>query len=60
MNRNGDWPGTSHIPMEQPDTIIPAAVWLATQTAASFTEAGRRTCRIRRHLGAWDTGCQLT
>jgi NAD(P)-dependent dehydrogenase (short-subunit alcohol dehydrogenase family) len=37
MNRNGDWPGTSHIPMEQPDTIIPAAVWLATQTAASFT-----------------------
>ena len=37
MNRNGDWPGTSHIPMEQPDTIIPAAVWLATQTATSFT-----------------------
>src|SRR5918999_3236211 len=37
MNRNGDWPGTSHIPMEQPDTILPAAVWLATQTAASFT-----------------------
>jgi NAD(P)-dependent dehydrogenase (short-subunit alcohol dehydrogenase family) len=37
MNRNGDWPGTSHIPMEQPDRIIPAAVWLATQTAASFT-----------------------
>jgi NAD(P)-dependent dehydrogenase (short-subunit alcohol dehydrogenase family) len=37
MNRNGDWPGTSHIPMEQPNAIIPAAVWLATQTAASFT-----------------------
>ncbi len=37
MNRHGDWPGTSHIPMEQPDAIIPAAVWLATQTAASFT-----------------------
>jgi NAD(P)-dependent dehydrogenase (short-subunit alcohol dehydrogenase family) len=37
MNRHGDWPGTSHIPMEQPDIIIPAAVWLATQTAASFT-----------------------
>jgi NAD(P)-dependent dehydrogenase (short-subunit alcohol dehydrogenase family) len=37
MNRNGDWPGTSHIPMEQPDAIIPAAVWLAAQTAASFT-----------------------
>jgi len=37
MNRNGDWPGTSHIPMEQPDSVIPAALWLATQTAASFT-----------------------
>jgi NAD(P)-dependent dehydrogenase (short-subunit alcohol dehydrogenase family) len=37
MNRHGDWPGTSHIPMEQPDAIIPAAVWLATQTATSFT-----------------------
>jgi 3-oxoacyl-[acyl-carrier protein] reductase len=37
MNRNGDWPGTSHIPMEQPEAIIPAAIWLATQTAASFT-----------------------
>jgi hypothetical protein len=23
--------------MEQPDTVIPAAVWLATQTATSFT-----------------------
>jgi 3-oxoacyl-[acyl-carrier protein] reductase len=37
MNRNGDWPGTSHIPMEQPDAIIPAAIWLAAQNAASFT-----------------------
>jgi NAD(P)-dependent dehydrogenase (short-subunit alcohol dehydrogenase family) len=37
MNRHGDWPGTSHIPMEQPDAIIPAAVWLAAQTATSFT-----------------------
>ncbi len=37
MNRRGDWPGTAHIPMTQPDTIIPAAVWLAQQTAASFT-----------------------
>lgn len=37
MNRRGDWPGTSHIPMEQPDTIIPAAIWLAGQTAATFT-----------------------
>jgi len=37
MNRNGDWPGTSHIPMEQPEAIIPAATWLAAQTAQSFT-----------------------
>lgn len=37
MNRRGDWPGTAHIPMTQPDEIIPAAVWLAGQTAESFT-----------------------
>lgn len=37
MNRRGDWPDTSHIPMEQPDSIMPAAVWLTGQTAASFT-----------------------
>ena len=37
MNRNGDWPGTAHIPLEQPDVVIPAAVWLAGQTAATFT-----------------------
>jgi len=37
MNRRGDWPGTAHIPMAQPDAIIPAAVWLAQQTAGSFT-----------------------
>jgi 3-oxoacyl-[acyl-carrier protein] reductase len=37
MNRNGDWPGTSHIPMAQPEAIIPAAVWLAAQSASSFT-----------------------
>ena len=37
MNRNGDWPGTGHIPMEQPESIIPAAVWLASQSAATFT-----------------------
>ena len=37
MNRRGDWPGTAHIPMAQPEAIIPAAVWLAQQTAASFT-----------------------
>ena len=37
MNRNGDWPGTGHIPMEQPESIVPAAVWLASQSAATFT-----------------------
>jgi NAD(P)-dependent dehydrogenase (short-subunit alcohol dehydrogenase family) len=37
MNRHGDWPGTAHIPMAQPEAIIPAAVWLAQQTATSFT-----------------------
>ena len=37
MNRRGDWPGTAHIPMVQPEVIIPAAVWLAQQTATSFT-----------------------
>ncbi len=37
MNRNGDWPGTGHIPMVPPETIIPAAVWLAQQRAETFT-----------------------
>ena len=37
MNRRGDWPGTAHIPMVQPDEVIPAAVWLAGQTAGTFT-----------------------
>ena len=37
MNRHGDWPGTGHIPMEQPDSINQAAVWLAAQKASTFT-----------------------
>ncbi len=37
MNRRGDWPGTAQIPMVQPEEVIPAAVWLAAQTAQSFT-----------------------
>ena len=37
MNRHGDWPGTEHIPMAPPEEIIPSAVWLAGQTAQSFT-----------------------
>lgn len=37
MNRHGDWPGTGHIPMVQPEAVVPAAAWLAAQTAATFT-----------------------
>jgi NAD(P)-dependent dehydrogenase (short-subunit alcohol dehydrogenase family) len=37
MNRRGDWPGTAHIPMVPPEEVIPAAVWLAGQTARTFT-----------------------
>jgi NAD(P)-dependent dehydrogenase (short-subunit alcohol dehydrogenase family) len=37
MNRRGDWPGTAHIPMVEPDVIIPAALWLAQQSAETFT-----------------------
>ena len=37
MNRRGDWPGTGHIPMVQPDEVIPAAIWLAAQSAESFS-----------------------
>ncbi len=37
MNRRGDWPGTAHIPMVQPEEVIPAAVWLAGQNAQTFT-----------------------
>ena len=37
MNRNGDWPGTAHIPMVQAEEMIPSAVWLADQTAVTLT-----------------------
>ena len=37
MNRRGDWPGTSHIPMVQPDELAPSGVWLAGQTAETLT-----------------------
>ena len=43
MNRNGDWPGTAHIPMVEPDEIIPSAVWLAGQKASSLS--GERVAR---------------
>ncbi|MCY4417148.1 MAG: SDR family NAD(P)-dependent oxidoreductase [Chloroflexi bacterium] len=39
MNRRGDWPGTAHIPMVQPDILAPSGVWLAGQTAESLTGA---------------------
>ena len=53
MNRNGDWPGTAHIPMEQPEAVVPAAVWLAGQSAASFT--GRIAERARFGI-TWGPG----
>ena len=37
MNRRGDWPGTAHIPMVLPEEVVPAAVWLADQSAQTFT-----------------------
>ncbi len=37
MNRRGDWPGTSHIPMVQPEALAPPGVWLAGQTAETLT-----------------------
>ena len=37
MNRRGDWPGTAHIPMVQPDVLTAPGVWLAGQTAATLT-----------------------
>ena len=37
MNRRGDWPGTAHIPMVEADEIAAPAVWLAEQTAETFS-----------------------
>ena len=37
MNRRGDWPGTEHIQMVQPEVVAPAAVWLAGVKAHQFT-----------------------
>ncbi len=37
MNRRGDWLSTAHIPMVEPDRVIPAALWLAGQSAETFT-----------------------
>ena len=43
MNRRGDWPGTAHIPMVQPDLLAAPGVWLAGQTAETLT--GERVAR---------------
>ena len=43
MNRRGDWPGTAHIPMVQPDVLAAPGVWLAGQTAETLT--GERVAR---------------
>ena len=37
MNRRGHWPGTEGIPMDQPETIREAALWLAEVKASDFT-----------------------
>lgn len=53
MNRHGDWPSTSHIPMTGPDAVVPAVLWLAAQTAATFT--GQRVERAEFGI-AWGPG----
>jgi NAD(P)-dependent dehydrogenase (short-subunit alcohol dehydrogenase family) len=55
MNRRGDWPGAAHIPMEQPDVVVPAAVWLAGQTAATFTGRIAERADFGRTWGAITT-----
>ena len=40
MNRRGHWPGTEHIPMDQPDTIREAALWLAGVKASDSSATG--------------------
>jgi hypothetical protein len=37
MNRRGDWPGTAHIPMVPSEETAAPAVWLAEQTAETFS-----------------------
>ena len=37
MNRRGHWPGTEGIPMDEPETIRDAALWLADIKASNFT-----------------------
>ena len=56
MNRRGDWPGTAHIPMEQPDSINQAAVWLAAQKASTFT--GQRVERAEFGI-TWGPGINI-
>lgn len=56
MNRRGDWPGTAHIPMAQPEAIAEAAVWLAGVKARQFT--GQRVERDEFGL-TWGPGLSV-
>ena len=53
MNRRGHWPGTESIPMDQPETIRDAALWLAKVKASDFT--GHRVERADFGV-AWGPG----
>ncbi len=56
MNRNGDWPGTGHIPMVQPDEVAAPAVWLAGVKAHEFT--GQRVERAEFGV-SWGPGIPI-
>ena len=56
MNRRGHWPGTERIPMDQPETIREAALWLAGVKASDFS--GNRV--ERAEFGAtWGPGISV-
>ena len=55
MNRRGHWPGTEGIPMDEPETIRDAAMWLAGIKASDFS--GHRV--ERAEFGrTWGPGIQ--
>ena len=55
MNRRGHWPGTEGIPMDEPETIRDAAMWLARIKASDFS--GHRV--ERAEFGrTWGPGIQ--
>ena len=55
MNRRGDWPGTAHIPMVQPEALASPGVWLAGQTAETLT--GERVSRAEFGV-TWGPGVE--